>query len=133
MLTKGDLTKVTQDLCDEVAERQEDVSARQSADILAWMKQENAALADRVDRVAGELSELSLFIPQLMGQQGPEAEGMETATDVLKFAPGNLRLKFMSAEELAQKKMQAAHGVLQLSAAVEAKQDFGDTHCLGVC
>jgi hypothetical protein len=34
MLTKADLTKVTQDLCDEVAERQKGVSARHSADFL---------------------------------------------------------------------------------------------------
>jgi hypothetical protein len=128
MLTKADLSKATQDICVEVAERQKSESAHHNAEIMAIFQQEHAALADRIDTVFGAVSDLSTSAPRLMGRQGPEEEGMETATDVLKFTPGNLRLKFMSAEELAQKKMQAAHGVLQLSAAVEAKQDFSDTH-----
>jgi hypothetical protein len=53
---------------------------------------------------------------------------METATDVLKPTPGNRRPKFMSAEELAQKTADAVHGVLQLAAARDARQDFGDAH-----
>jgi hypothetical protein len=56
MLTKADLTKVTQDLCDEVAERQKGVSARHNANFLALMKQENAALADP-DRQGGGCGE----------------------------------------------------------------------------
>jgi hypothetical protein len=128
MLTKADLTKVTQDLCDEVAERQKGVSARHSADFLALMRQENAALADRIDSVAGVVSEISSCIPQLMGLQGPEEAGMETATEGLKFTPGKLRLKFVSAEEQAEKRMEAMHGMMQLVAAGEARQDFCDTH-----
>jgi hypothetical protein len=124
MLTKADLSKVTQDICVEVAERQKSVQA----ETMAFFQQENAALADRIDTVVGVVSDFSAGVPRLMGRQGPEGEGMETATDGLKFTPGKLRLKFMSAEELAQKKTDSVHCLLQLAAARDARQDFGDAH-----
>jgi hypothetical protein len=126
MLTKADLTKVTQDICVEVTERQKSESAHLHAEIMAFFQQENAAVADRIDRVVGMVSDLSSCVPQLMGRQGPEEEGMETATDVLKLTPGNRRLKFVSAEELARKTADAVHGLLQLAAARDARQDCGD-------
>jgi hypothetical protein len=95
---------------------------------MAFFLQENAALVDRIDTVVGVVSDFGAGVPRLMGRQGPEGEGMETATDGLKFAPGKPRLKFMSAEELAQKTTASVHCLLQLAAARDARQDFGDAH-----
>jgi hypothetical protein len=87
MLTKADLSKVAQDICVEVAERQKSVQAEMLAEMLQAnavhadrIDAKNAALADRIDSVVGAVSSLSAGVPRLGGQQGPEGEEMGTAT-----------------------------------------------------
>jgi hypothetical protein len=143
MLKKSDLTEITQELCNEVCEKQKEETSRVHAEFLAILAQENAAMAKRVDSLTGMVSEIGTCIPQLMGPQGPREARAEPAAEVLKFTPGGLRLKFVSAAEQAhadeacglvdfcrrkRRGMLRRTRLMQLFAAGEAKRGFYDAH-----
>jgi hypothetical protein len=107
-----------------VSERQKEETARAHAEFLTILAQEDAAMAERVDSLAGMVSEIGTCIPQLMGPQGPGEAVMEFVSAAEQLHADAARVLLQN--EAAKK--EATHGLMQLLVAGEAKRGFCNAH-----